>query len=117
MPTKVFRTIEAILRFYCGRKGAAVGRMMISFCAAVLFIGVGLVAYVGPQIVNAVVAWSDDMKDSINKMHDELYVLKIQNAARDEREKRLNNTESDVQALIKEVNDHERRIYRLEGAK
>lgn len=104
--------IMVLMRFFCSRRGAAVSRAMITLSAGILVALLGLSATVGRWAVNT--AWDRfaAMESAVYEMRDEKKIASFAESARD---RRLAGLEGDVVDLEKQVNDHERRIYRMEG--
>jgi hypothetical protein len=106
------KKMQAILRFLCGRKGAAVARgAILAFAVVGPTIGGGLL-YIGKGL------WDDyrEQRKTLNSLAGDVrnYITGATergNAAR----ARLDRVERDVAELDKRSDDHERRIYRIEG--
>jgi hypothetical protein len=104
--------IQAVARFLCGRKGAAVARaLMIIFAVVGPAIGAAIV-WIGSHFVEDY----KEQRKTLITVHQDLrnYVVGATergNAAR----ARIDRTEREMVDLDRRVDDHERRIYRIEG--
>lgn len=97
-----------LMRFFCSRRGAATARAAMMLCALILPVG----GTVGGWMISKV--WDEfiDTKKSMNRI--ELYVAGA--VVRGQGwEMRLGRLETDDRLIDTRLDDHERRIYRMEG--
>jgi hypothetical protein len=104
--------MHAIARFLCGRKGAAIARgMMIAFSVIGPAIGAGLL-WIGSHVVEDY----REQRKTLVTVHQDLrnYITGATERGTAARA-RLDRAERDVADIDRRVDDHERRIYRIEG--
>jgi hypothetical protein len=104
--------IQTVARFLCGRRGAAIARgMMIAFSLIGPAIGAALV-WVGSHIVEDYRA----QRKTLTTVHQDLrnYITGASERGTAARA-RLDRLENQYVDLDRRVDDHERRLYRMEG--
>jgi TM2 domain-containing membrane protein YozV len=104
--------VTALARFLCGRKGAAIARaLMIIFALVGPAIG-GAILWIGSHVVEDY----KEQRKTLLTVHQDLrnYVTGATERGTAARA-RLDRTEREVVDLDRRVDDHERRIYRIEG--
>jgi hypothetical protein len=104
--------LQVVARFLCGRKGAAIARgLMIIFAVVGPAIGAALV-WIGSHVVED---YREQRKTLITVHQDLRNYVTGANERGTAARARLDRTEREVVDLDRRVDDHERRLYRIEG--